>query len=135
VQDLMLSTSGRPLLVRRLPWPSRDLLRSTYSSLTSFEIGEHRLLMGASGAHGTHGARRPADVPGGRMLLATAAGRGPWEPFARLMLGEPLPGEREPDFSLTNDAGGFVAVGPFHDARVQSDPEARSAESETAGRR
>jgi hypothetical protein len=135
VQDLLLSTSGRPLIVRHLPWPSRDLLRSTYSSLTSFEIGPHRRLVGACGAHRTHGARRPADVPSGRMLLATAAGRGPWEPFARLTLHDPLPGERDLEFSPANDAGGFVAVGPFAEARAASYPASRSVESEAVSGR
>lgn len=129
VQDLLLSTSGRPLLVRHLPWPSRDLLRSTYSSLTSFDIGPHRRLVGACGAHGTHAAHGPAEVPGGQMLLATASGRGPWEPFARLTLLEPLPGERDLEFSPANDAGGFVAVGPFAEARAASYPAARAAEA------
>jgi hypothetical protein len=66
VQDLLLSTSRRPPLFRHLPWPARDLLRSTYSSLTMFEIGESRLLVGACGAHGTHGARDPAAGDGAR---------------------------------------------------------------------
>jgi hypothetical protein len=130
VQDLLLSTSRRPPLFRHVPWPARDLLRSTYSSLTMFEIGGKRLLVGACGAHGTHGARLPEDLPGGMLLLATAAARGPWEPFARVVVGARLSGERDLDFSLANDAGGFVADGPFREARIKSYPEARSVESE-----
>lgn len=116
-QDLLLSTSRRPPLVRYLPWPARDLLRSTYSSLTMFEIDGDRLLVGACGAHGTHGARRPADVPGGRLLLATAPARGPWEPFARLVVGQRVSGQGDLDVSLANDAGGFVAAEPSRDGR------------------
>jgi hypothetical protein len=111
IQDLLLSTSRRPPMFRHLPWPVRDLLRSTYSSVTMFEIGGQRLLVGACGAHGTHGAKRPDDLPGGMVLLATAPARGPWEPFARVVVGERFSGDRELDFSLANDAGGFVAAG------------------------
>jgi hypothetical protein len=135
VQDLLLSTSRRPPLFRHVPWPARDLLRSTYSSLTMFDIGGDRLLVGACGANGTHGARRPTDLPGGMMLLATAPARGPWEPFARLVVGERLAGERELDFSPANDAGGFVAAGPFREARVASYPASRAVESTAAQRR
>lgn len=135
VQDLLLSTSRRPPLFRHIPWPARDLLRSTYSSLTMFEIGGQRLLVGACGAHGTHGAHRPDDLPGGMLLLATAPARGPWEPFARVVVGERLRGERELDFSLANDAGGFIADGPFREARINSYPAARAVESERVSTR
>ncbi|WP_432565252.1 hypothetical protein [Kineococcus sp. SYSU DK003] len=68
--DLLLSTT----LGKRLPWPRRDVRSGVHSSIAAFRTpGGDRVLVGARYVRG-------------RFLLAVAAPRGPWRPFAELHL-------------------------------------------------
>ncbi|WP_432544343.1 catalase family protein [Kineococcus sp. SYSU DK002] len=67
--DLLLSTT----LGRRVPFPRRDARHGLHSSIAAFSSPSGRLLVGARHV-------------GGRYLLAVAAPRGPWRPFAELHL-------------------------------------------------
>lgn len=71
--DLLLSTT----LGRRVPWPRRAPERGVHSSIAAFRAPAGPLLVGAR-------------FRGGRFLLAAAAPRGPWRPFAELLLHEPV---------------------------------------------
>jgi len=117
-QDLMLSTGGGSPLARRLLVPRRDYRGSTYTSLISYQVAGHDLLVAALPAHDG-------------FLLATAAGGSAWTPFARLSLGAQLPEEqsRELSFSVTHDAGGFRIGGRWRAARAGAYDAARSVES------
>lgn len=118
VQDLMLTTGAGGGWARRLLVPRRDYLGSTYTSLISYEVGGRDLLVGAL----------PAD---GGFELATAAGSGPWTPFARLVVGSRLPEDQGQSlgFEITHDAGGFRIGGRWRTARAGAYRAARSAES------
>ncbi len=129
VQDLLLATAGRRPGWRQLPWLSRDLLRSTYSSLATYDVAGRALLVGTV-ADDDAGPAELGGLRGRSVLLATAERVGRWEPFARLLVGEPLPDDtgREIGFDLANDAGGFHPQGPFRSLRTRSYPRARGVE-------
>lgn len=118
-QDLMLATGARSWLGRRVLVPRRHYAAATYTSLISYEIGGRDLLVAA--------------LPDGDgFLLATAAGtRAAWVPWARLDLGAALPAvqERQLEFSIRNDAGGFRIGGRWRAARAGAYDAARSVES------
>ncbi|WP_432514228.1 hypothetical protein [Kineococcus sp. SYSU DK001] len=90
--DLLLSTT----LGRRVPWPRRDARHGLHSSIAAFRAPSGRLLVGARHV-------------GGRYLLAVAAPRGPWRPFAELHLD---PG----------DAGDAGDAGDGHDEPLTFEP-------------
>lgn len=69
--DLLLSTT----LGRRVPWPRRAPEHGVHSSIAAFRAPAGPLLVGAR-------------FRGGRFLLAVTAPRGPWRPFAELLLHE-----------------------------------------------
>lgn len=129
VQDLLMSTAGRQPGWRQVPWPTRDVLRSTYSSLVTYDVAGRALLVGTvadddEGASGFDGLR------GRAILLATADRKGRWEPFARIVVGAPLPEDegRRIGFDIAHDAGGFRPRRPFRSLRARSYPQARAVE-------
>ena len=71
--DLLLATSGGSTLGRRVPLPRRDPRRATFSSIAAFSTPRGPLLVGARFREG-------------RYLLGVATPRGPWRPFAELLV-------------------------------------------------
>lgn len=72
--DLLLTSSGRGRLGRRLPLPRRDALGGPYSTLTAYRVGRRdRLLMAFPVKPPAGRSRVPVSVPG----LRQALGRGP----------------------------------------------------------
>lgn len=69
--DVLLSTT----LGRRVPFPRRDARSGLHSSIAAFRGPRGPLLLGARHV-------------GGRFLVAVATPRGPWRPFAELLLDE-----------------------------------------------
>ncbi len=133
VQDLLMSTAGRPPGWRQLPWPSRDLLRSAYSSIVTYDVAGRARLVGT--VPDDDGPCAQLDGLAGRsVLLATADRAGRWEPFARLLIGDPLPDDegRRIGFDLGNDAGGLLPRGPWRALRERSYPRARAVERRDA---
>jgi hypothetical protein len=129
VQDLLMSTAGRQPGWRQVPWPSRDLLRSTYSSLVTYDVAGSALLVGTV-ADDEAGATDLERLRGRTLLLATADRTGRWEPFARLVIGAPLSDEagRRIGFDVAHDAGGFRPQGPFRSLRAKAYPQSRAVE-------
>jgi hypothetical protein len=84
--DLLLSTAGRAPLLRHLLLPRRHPLGSAYTCLVPYGSDRGPVMLAA--------------LPdGGKQLcLAYARPRGPWQPFARLVLD--VPGGGDPSTSL-----------------------------------
>jgi len=72
-RDLLLASSAQGWPGRRYPLPSRRWRRPAYSSISSFRTARGPLLVGARWR-------------AGRFVLAVAAPRGRWRPFAELRL-------------------------------------------------
>ncbi len=117
--DLLLSSTGRGRWTRLVPVPRRDAA-TTYCSIMSFRsaVGPVRL---AALPEGSGVPSDPAPLAaavhrrGLRFTLAAALEGGPWEPFARLRVGEPM---RPLDPELHVDAvlhapPGLAADGPM----------------------
>ncbi|WP_067893807.1 DUF1990 family protein [Actinomadura chibensis] len=101
--ELLLATTGRTILGRRLLRPMNRWTPAFYGSLLAYRVGDRRVLLGAV----ARGPRRaPADLPTlARALddrpllfdLMVATEYGPWERFGELRLTGPARGdEREP---------------------------------------
>ncbi|WP_432498979.1 hypothetical protein [Kineococcus auxinigenes] len=89
-RDLLLSTTFDTGAGRRLLRPALDHRSGTYGSVAAFRAPTGPLLAGARWREG-------------RFLLAVAAPRGPWRPFAELLLHEDP--ATAPDRVLTFDPG------------------------------
>ena len=105
--DLLLSTAGSRPVLRHLLLPRRDPLGSAYTCLVPYTSDRGPVMLAALPATAT--SDRPSE--GGVLRLAWANPRGPWQPFAELVLGgatgddpaldldpvlHPLPGLRVP---------------------------------------
>src|SRR4051794_9234328 len=88
--DLLLSTAGSRPVARHLLLPARDPLRSTYTCLVPYQSDRGPVMLAAL----------PAD--GDVLRLAWAEPRGPWQPFAELVLDD-VPGAFGDDPSLDLD--------------------------------
>jgi len=81
--DLLLSTTGLGPLTRAVLVPRRDPA-TAYASVMTYRSPRGRVSLLAV-------ANRPLEDSGGTFDLAVAFGRGSWEPYALLEVGEALP--------------------------------------------
>ncbi|WP_432571993.1 hypothetical protein [Kineococcus sp. SYSU DK005] len=95
-RDLLMSTTGDRGAQRRVLRPALDWRSGTYSSVAAFRTPAGPLLTAARWR-------------AGRFLLAVAAPRGPWRPFAELHLREDP--ATAPDRVLTFDPGRYPVPG------------------------
>ncbi|MGY1858332.1 phosphodiesterase [Modestobacter sp. SYSU DS0290] len=89
--DLLLSTTGRGRLTRLVPVPRRDA-GATYGSIMAYRTPVGPVAFAAWARPGrlpSDRATLAARAPGTVFTLAAALDRGPWEPFARVVLGAP----------------------------------------------
>ena len=119
-QDLLLdSTVGLPVL-RRLPVPQKDLLGALYTSMTDYDLGGRRRLLGVlpdAGAPSTgHLDELAGRGDGARLRLAYHEGRR-WRDVAVLELGRPVPDGRTVRFAPDVTGGGIRPAGWLHDLR------------------
>ena len=132
-QDLLLDATQPAPLLRRLPWPRWDATSALYSSLLPYDVGGHRMLVGAVHAPATPGARSLDELPDEvelALLLATA--HGPWREVGRVRTtGElPAPAGRELRFTPGMTGGGLRPAGPFQEWRNRSYPASHVADDE-----
>lgn len=92
--DLLVSSSGRLPVLRHLPLPRRDFA-GPYSGILSYRLGGRRVYLAALPEHPLG---RTLDTVvavaargEGRFLLAVASVFGRWQPFGRIIFGDPLP--------------------------------------------
>jgi hypothetical protein len=129
--DLLLSSTGRGRWTRRVPVLRRDAA-TTYGSIMAYRSARGPVLLAADPAGGplpTDGDRLAAAAPGRVVTLSAAVGRGPWQPFGTVTLGEP---STPPDPELPFDAvqhppPGLVADGPMARFRRPAYAAARAA--------
>ncbi|MEQ4301276.1 phosphodiesterase [Plantactinospora sp. B6F1] len=105
--DLLLSSTGRPPLLRHLPVPRRDFA-GPYGSLLAYRFDGRRtyLLACADGPLGSS-LDEVADLAaraGARLNLLAAGVRGPWRTFGHVVFGTRLPAET--DAALAFDPAG-----------------------------
>jgi hypothetical protein len=125
--DLLLSTTGSGSRTRLLPVLRRDAATG-YGSIMGYRSRAGTLRLGAF-AERTHGPGDRIDPDGGPaaggglvFVLAAARGTGPWRPFARLTLADPVDGG---DADVRFDAvrrppPGMVPDGPLARLRAPS---------------
>jgi hypothetical protein len=120
-QDLLLDATLSLPLVRRLPLPRFDFLGSVYSSLTDYELGGRRHLLGLlpdDDAPATPSLGQLAGRgDGARLRLAVAVGARSWRDVAVLEIGAPVARGREVRFSPDVTGGGIRPVGWLQDLR------------------
>jgi hypothetical protein len=132
-QDLLLDSTLPAPLLRRLPWPRWDATSAVYGSLLPYDVGGHRVLLGAVPVPGTLPARSLAELPDElelALLLATAHGR--WREVGRVRTcGElPAPEGRQTRFTPGTAGGGVRPAGPFQQWRDRSYPASHVADDE-----
>jgi hypothetical protein len=111
-QDLLLSTTLPPPLLRRLPVPVRR--PRFYGSLLAYDVaGAPRLL----------GAREHDD----HIELLLASAHGEWQPVATLTVGDevPAPRGRQLRFNVANSGGGITPTGFVQGLRMRAYPASR----------
>ncbi|MGW0337377.1 phosphodiesterase [Streptomyces sp. NPDC003011] len=116
--DLLLTSSGRGRVSRRLPLPRADALGGPYSSLLSYRIGGRSRVLAAfprrSGRalHGDPASLTRALATGPLVFDLCAQGSGrSWRAFAVLTVRAPLPVRQDEslDFDIyAHSAGGFT---------------------------
>jgi hypothetical protein len=120
-QDLLLDSTRPWPLARRLPLPRWDVLAAQYSSLTPYELGGRRVLLGLLPDPGAPAIRHLTDLAGRgdgtRLRLAVASAHGAWREVAVLELGAVVPGGREVRFSPDVTGGGIRPAGWLQDLR------------------
>jgi hypothetical protein len=120
-QDLLLDSTLTLPLVRRLPVPQFDFFGAVYSSLTDYELGSRRMLLGLLPDHGAPATRTVGSVTGrgdgARLRLVVGVGRTSWREVAVLELGGAVPGGRQVRFSPDVTGGGIRPVGWLQDLR------------------
>ncbi|MFP5218788.1 MAG: hypothetical protein ACLGIG_03510 [Actinomycetes bacterium] len=119
-QDLLLDSTLPLPLVRRLPVPQYDLLGALYTSLTSYELGGRRYLLGLLPDAGAPGVRAVSELAGrgdGARLRLAASVDGAWRELAVLELGRGVPDGREVRFSPDVTGGGIRPAGWLQDLR------------------
>jgi hypothetical protein len=116
-QDLLLSSSARSIVGRRLLVPARSFDDVWTSSLTGFDVGGRRVVwaarvLPANGSTTVEALRRePARAPAVTLMVATPAG--PWECIGTLSPGDVLSPDAEDAlaFSPWQDGDGIVPRG------------------------
>jgi len=119
-QDLLLDSSVPVPVLRRLPVPQYDLLGALYTSLTSYELGRRRCLLGLLPDAGAPGVRAVSELAGrgdGARLRLAAHVDGSWRELAVVELGRPVPNGREVRFSPDVTGGGIRPAGWLQDLR------------------
>jgi hypothetical protein len=125
-QDLLLDSTSPMPLARRLPLPQYDLLGATFSSLTPYELGGRRWLLGL-----LPDPEAPPTLEldhldgrgdGARLRLAVASAHGRWSQVAVLELGRRVEGAREVRFSPDVTGGGIRPAGWLQDLRRSAYP-------------
>jgi hypothetical protein len=120
-QDLLLDSAASAPLLRRWPLPRYDVLGAQFSSLTPYELGGRRWLLGLLPDPGAPAVRALPDVAGrsdgSRLRLAVASARGAWREVAVLELAGAVPGRREVRFSPDVTGGGIRPAGWLQDLR------------------
>jgi hypothetical protein len=113
-QDLLLDSTRPEPLLRRLPWPGRDLLGPVYGSLLPYEVAGATVLIGARPLPGQGSAGLPElpDELGLELLVATPSG--PWRTWGvvRTTGRLPAPGGRQTRFNPWTTGGGIRPAGP-----------------------
>jgi hypothetical protein len=105
-QDLLLSSSARPPILRHVLVPTYAVDSAWFSSLVPFDDGERVVLFG--------GRRRASDGLGPvRYELLVAEREGPWEGLGEVVLGRRLDDDEAEALTTSpwNDAGGVRPVG------------------------
>src|SRR3954466_10917802 len=131
--DLLLTSTGRGPLSRLLPLPRRDSAAG-YSSIMGYpsHAGSPRL---AALPEADRMPSEPAPLAGAvrraglRFILAVARGTGPWQPFATLILTDPVRA-LAPDVqfdAVQTPPPGLVPDGPMARFRAPSYARARAA--------
>lgn len=131
--DLLLSTTGRGRLTRVVPVLRSDAA-AAYSSIMAYRSDAGPVRIGAlpttAGVPSDPGPlaevlrRRPLGF-----VLVAARGREAWQPFGRLVVGEPLPSV-DPDLrfdAVRHPPPGMVADGPLARFRAPAYATARAA--------
>lgn len=122
-QDLLLSTSASPPVLRNLVVPAVGFDRAVYSSITRFDSRGRRVLLGATAARQraplTMDRLRQA-LPGLRFTLLIAAPFGRWEQVAHIDLAERLTDEESAalDFDPWNTSEQLRPVGLLNQLRA-----------------
>jgi hypothetical protein len=129
--DLLLSSTGRGRWSRRVPVLRRDAA-TTYGSIMAYRSPGGPVWLSADPTGGplpTAGDRLAAAAPGRVVTLSAAVGRGPWQPFGAVTLGEPsTPPDPELPFDAVQHAPpGLVADGPLARFRRPAYAAARAA--------
>jgi hypothetical protein len=135
--DLLLTTTGRGRLTRLVPVLRRDTA-AFYSSIMGYRSDAGSLRLAAfPEADEVPSDPRPLAAAvsrdGLRFTLAVCRGLGPWRPFARLTLREPLPA-LDPDVrfdAVQNPPPGLVPDGPMARFRAPAYARARAARGST----
>ena len=115
--DLLLSSTGTGRWTRRAPLPRRDAATS-YGSIMAYRTAAGPVWLSAT-ADGAGVRSDTAGItaagPGLVLTLCAAIGRGPWEPFARLTLGDPTdpPDPRVHFDAVLHAPPGLAADGPM----------------------
>jgi hypothetical protein len=134
--DLLLSSTGRGRWTRRVPVLRRDAA-TTYGSIMGYRSARGTVLLAADPAGGplpTAGDRLAAAAPGRVVTLSASVGRGPWQPFGTVRLGEAsTPPDRELPFdAVQHPPPGLVADGPMARFRRPAYAAARAARGVTS---
>jgi hypothetical protein len=119
--DLLLDSTLSWPVVRRLPLPQHDALGALFSSLTPYELGGRRWLLGLLPDREAPVTRRLADLAGrgdgARLRLAVASAHGHWREVAVLELGGAVDAGRAVRFSPDVTGGGLRPAGWLQDLR------------------
>ena len=127
-QDFLLVTSADVPGLHHLLLPApRGFMSRSYSSLLLYRVGGRLRLVGAEpalvrprGDRGTLAEVTEAAAAGAlRFRLALASLQGRWNPFADLVIGEQLDGDRTERlaFNPWNSGGGIRPIGPLQGLR------------------
>lgn len=119
-QDLLLDSALPLPVLRRLPVPQYDLLGALYTSLTSYELGGRRHLLGLLPDAGAPGVRALSELAGrgdGARLRLAAHMDGSWRELAVVELGREVPHGRQVRFSPDVTGGGIRPAGWLHELR------------------
>lgn len=120
-QDLLLDSTHPWPLARRLPLPQYDVLGTLFGSLSPYELGGRRWLLGLLPDPAAPPVRRLEELggraDGTRLRLAVASPRSAWREVAVLELGRAVQDGRSVRFSPDVTGGGIRPAGWLQDLR------------------
>lgn len=117
-QDLLLATSARGPLGRRLLVPHRDPSSAWYSSVLAYRAAGREILFGAQ-----------SDSGGDRFTLSIATPSGAWRAFAELELGEEI--DEPTSFDPWNTGPDLVPAGLLNELRAPAYQGSRRGRAES----